>query len=51
VVATAPTEALVMLQTWVEIGKGSAMVEVGSPTRKTSGEVSPLVEVSCEDLA
>ena len=45
------TEVLVMLQRRVETAAGSVLEEVGSPTRRTSGEVSPVAQVSREDLA
>ena len=45
------TEALAMLLQRVEIAEGSGLQEAGNPTRGTSGEVSPVAQVSCEDLA
>ena len=45
------TEVSVMLQRRVETATGSVLEEAGSPTRRTSGEVSPVAQVSREDLA
>ena len=45
------TEVSAMLQRRVEIAAGSVLEETGSPTRRTSGEASPVAQVSREDLA
>ena len=45
------TEVSVLLQRRVEITAGSVLEEAGSPTRRTSGEASPVAQLSREDLA
>ena len=45
------TEVSVMLQRRVEIATGSGLEETGNQTRRTSGEVSPVAQLSREDLA
>ena len=45
------TEVSAMLQRRVETTAGLVLEEAGSPTRRTSGEVSPVAQLSREDLA
>ena len=45
------TEVSTMLLTRVETAAGSGLEEGGSQTRRTSGEVSPVAQLSREDLA
>ena len=49
--ATQLTEVSDMLLRRVETAEGLGLQVAGSPTRRTSGEVSPVAQVSCEDLA
>ena len=48
---TQPTEVSASLLRRVETAEGSGLREAGSLTRRISGEVSPVAQLSCEDLA